>query len=137
MLAFLLVALVLVYTPPALDIDHRIKPYAEEVIKLSKNNLKGANPVLVKKLPTAIAYCYYTAIRYIQVDIKSFKRYTHKGKLAIIAHEMMHCEKSCDHDNKLLEDGCHSSLMHKEMQDNECYEKHWDRYVKEMQEIDC
>ena len=138
MLAFLLVTLVLVHTPPTFTIDDKIKPYTEEVVKLSKDNLKGVNPVLVKVLPgKEIGRCYYRTIRHIEIDYESFKYYNHKEKIAIMAHEMMHFEKTCPHNDKLLKDGCHESLMHSTMQRRSCYEKHWDRYTKEMQEIDC
>ena len=138
MLAFLLFTLVLIHSPPTFDIDHRIKPYVNEVIKLSKGKLKGTSPVLVKNLKlNHLGYCYYGAIRHIEIDFKKFSQYTHKEKLAIIAHEMMHCEYTCGHNNRILKDDCHASLMHKSTQIRDCYEKHWDRYVKEMQEVDC
>lgn len=138
MLVFLLITFVLVNTPPTFSVDSRIQPYVDEIVELSKDNLDGNIPILVKKLKNNdLGYCYYAGIRYIEIDLNKFLEYNFKERLAIVAHELMHCEKSCDHNNKLLKDGCHSSLMHSQMQRSGCYEKHWDRYVKEMQEIDC
>lgn len=138
MLIFLVITLVLINTPPTLEIDPKMKPYVEEVKKLSKSNIKGIIPILVKPIKsTALATCHYTAIRYITVDPEKFEYYTEKEKTLILAQELMHCECSMSHDEKKLDDECPKSVMYPYMPFTWCVDNHWEEYVKEMQEVDC
>jgi len=115
-----------------------INKYVDEVVILSRGNLRGKTPIMLTKLEDPkIATCHFTAIRYIKVDPKAFFSYSEKERTLIIAHELMHCECGIGHKEKLLKDLCPSSIMYPSTTFPSCTKKHWKRYVKELREVDC
>jgi len=55
---------------------------------------------------------------------------------ALIYHEYVHC--SCFlfvHENKMLEDGCSSSIMNETLPDDTCIDAHEEEYMKDLREL--
>jgi hypothetical protein len=137
-LGVLFIFAILINIPPTFEIDPKVKKYVDEVVILSRGNLRGKTPIMLTKLEDPkIATCHFTAIRYIKVDPKAFFSYSEKERTLIIAHELMHCECGIGHKEKLLKDLCPSSIMYPSTTFPSCTKKHWKRYVKELREVDC
>lgn len=111
---------------------------------------------------SVIGTCSYRpTFREIDLDPRYWKRATWTSKVALLYHELVHCYCERDHDydqgemypdkswkaliqdhfsgflspirpSGYLEDGCSKSNMHPVIMSNECFEKHYDHYVKEM-----
>ena len=72
-----------------------------------------------------------------EVDINETRWYYQslRRKLLLLAHEFGHCQcVNFTHTDKKLKDGCTSHYMNGQLPQNDCIDKHWNRYVKQMKE---
>jgi len=72
-----------------------------------------------------------------EVDINKTRWYYQplRRKLMLLAHEFGHCQcVNFTHTDKKLKDGCASHYMNGQLPQDNCIDKHWNRYVKQMKE---
>lgn len=138
MLVFLVIALVLVNTPNSFESNPVLEAYVKKVERLSKGNIKSNIQINFADLNTpVIGTCYQTAIRYIEIDKEAFDVFTEKKRLLVIAHELAHCQCNYDHIEILDSNSCPYHFMYPATPSFECLYKNWNRYVRQMKELDC
>lgn len=78
--------------------------------------------------------CYSWAIGYKEIIISSgsWEHLTDHQKVALIYHELAHCDMGQRHRDKLLPDSCPASLMHSSLASDSCLRQHWDQLLAEL-----
>lgn len=126
--------------PAHFNVDPKIQPYVNEIIKLSKGNLgkkiKRIGFYTVKKENAPLAICN-TMTNTISVNDVYWKYLSEWSKIMLIVHEIIHCECYIEHIIGLGEDFCPISIMHPYDGGDECNIRHKSKYIKEMQTIEC
>jgi len=138
MLIFMLITLVLINTPNNFESSVVLENYVKKIERLSKGNIKSKVQINFADLKyPVIGTCYDRAIKYIEIDKAAFDYFTEKKRLLIIAHELGHCACGLDHINGYGTNGCPAHFMHEAAGDYSCIRRNWNRYVKQMKELDC
>lgn len=122
--------------PSKHGVDLELKDYAKEVKRLSNGNLnaKGLHINFTDKYPKELGSCYFWRSE-ILINFKHWQKMNYYDKIALMAHEIAHCQKDLDHINGLDNWGCAKHFMHYAGTGKWCNRIRFKRYVKQMQEI--
>ena len=74
--------------------------------------------------PSVVGVCSWNNGPQIYIDKEFWDYATDAAKEALIYHELGHCAMGWDHNDALLSDGCHASVMNSWMDSDYCYLKH-------------
>lgn len=100
-------------------------------IKISKMSMKFKYNDMGK----AAAYCveWITGHKELVFEYEHWNELTEKQKLALFYHEVAHCEKRIDHDENFMHMSyCPKSVMYPSVITDECLNRFWNEYVKEL-----
>ena len=93
-------------------------------------------PINFSKLENRIAgICYNWNFGYREIEIDKDQwedELTEDRKLALIFHELGHCELGLDHNDSLRKDKCPHSLMHSVLVRENCLKKYKEEYLEEI-----
>lgn len=88
------------------------------------------------KAPSGVIGRCFPLTKEIQIDPRYFySEASEISRKSLIFHEIAHCQCGFGHTNELMKDGCANSLMHESDVPQYCLKKHWDHYMKDLQEI--
>lgn len=128
--------IVLFYVPIERGIDKDLKPYVENVYKVSKGNLNGRKLHIgfTKFRENQLGTCFPWRDQ-ITINKKHWQDMNHYDRILLIAHEIAHCQKGIKHIDGLTYWGCAKHFMHYQDTGKWCNRTRFKEYVKQMQEI--
>ena len=121
--------------------DQQLEYYVEAVelitrikvkTKMGFNNLKGE--VTGKCYPKSFIFSKLNSE--IVIDRKYWKNANFNQKIMLTMHELIHCE--CNifiHKERILNDGCPSSIMNTTMPSKDCINKYMGEYLYETKDL--
>lgn len=138
MYLFILFVGLVVFVPPHLDVDKEIKPYVDEIIKLSDGNLgkKIKRIGFIQENSKVLGRCYMTN-KTISINKKYWKSLSKWSKIMLVAHELIHCECNVKHIPGLRWDDCPVSIMYPSDGGEYCNARYRSEYIREMKTIGC
>lgn len=68
--------------------------------------------------------------RNIGINPDAWLHYSYYQRLALLLHEIGHCDFNLQHDKRLYSNGCPQSVMYPSVPSYRCLKKYWGSYVK-------
>lgn len=135
--SFIALVYLAVLTPMYHSVDPDLKPYFDDLAEISHGNLEGTERAgFIPKHDKFAGRCYLVHSE-IQINKEYWGRIPYINKMLLLAHEVAHCEKGCDHTNEVDELGCPESIMHYQTINSVCIKLNLKKYIEEMRTIDC
>jgi hypothetical protein len=138
---FLLFFIISCAVKPTIGIEmdnKKTDPYIKN--KLKEFNINTKTPIKFKEVEdkyVAICKKYKTeSLNVIYINKKEWDKTSELQKKLVLIHEIGHCDKNLEHDNKLLKDGCPASIMYQSLFSSKCFKQYEKKYYNQVFGVD-
>lgn len=95
-------------------------------------NINRSTPIIFNKRKNGVVgtCTKYSNYRVIEIDPISWENLPDSNRLALLAHEIGHCDYNLEHNTNILENGCFESVMYPSNFGDNCWSDYKNYYME-------